>query len=754
MTKFLKKIWQKFVFKIEVQSVCSSLFVIFYIALLFPFNNTKAQNLNFPQVMQRIDSPIILDGKVDEAAWQKIKPLQLISHWPEFGNAPSDHTELRVTYDENYIYFSGVCNSSPENILAASFKRDLFTLGTDYISIILDTFNDNENALSFATTPTGNRSDQAISEDAAKRNSSWDTFWDAESFQDENGWSAEMRIPFSSLGFQVIDNKVTMGLIAWRYTAKKNEMNIFPTVRPDFGFWSFVKPSQMKKVIFENVKSSNPVYVTPYALGGSGQEFVLKEDSTGYRGKNNFTKSLGLDIKYNVTDNLTLDFSINTDFAQVEADDQQVNLTRFSLFFPEKRRFFLERASIFDFSFGGYNRLFYTRRIGLQDGEPVSIIGGGRLAGRIGEWDVGVLDVQTTSEAGLDAENFGVLRLKKKVFNQYSYIGGMFTNRIDENGDYNVGYGLDGVFRLFGHDYLSFNFAQTYENDTDLKFDFGNSLRARLIWERKTYINFAYKLAVESAGKDYNPAMGFEHRDNFSHIYNEFSYGWDFKGHPLFQRHQLSIESDIYSRNIDGSIETIEISPQWEGAFVFGGAFWMGLNLVQEDLIEGFDLADNVEVPAGEHTYSDFYIGFDTPGGNELSGWTDIGYGSFFDGQKFSASIGSKWIASRYFELNGSYDYHKLEFENRNQSLESHVVQIRSLLALNTKLSLASFIQYNSSANISLANIRFRYNPREGSDLYIVYNEQFNSDRRREFPVLPTSRNRTILAKYTYTFAF
>ena len=295
----------------------------------------------------------------------------------------------------------------------------------------------------------------------------------------------------------------------------------------------------------------------------------------------------------------------------------------------------MERASIFDFSFGGSNRLFYTRRIGLQDGEPVSIIGGGRLAGRIGEWDVGILDVQTGSEVGLNAENFGVLRLKKKVINQYSYIGGMFTNRVDENGDYSLGYGIDGVFRLFDNDYLSLNMAQTNANNITSDFDFIKFSRARILWERRIYTGFAYQLSLESAGEEYNPAMGFETRDNFSHLYNELSYGWDFKGHALFQRHRISIESDIYSRNNDGSIETIEISPQWEGAFVFGGAFWMGLNAIQEDLTDGFDLSDDVEVLAGKHTYYDGYIGFDTPGGNELSGWMETGYGSFFDGRSF-----------------------------------------------------------------------------------------------------------------------
>ncbi len=723
------------------------------IIILFSFT-AQAQNLEKPFIAQRIDSPIILDGKVNEAAWKKIKPVPLISHWPEFGNSPSDPTQLRVAYDDNYIYFSGICLAAKEHILAASFKRDLFTLGTDYISIILDTFNDNENALSFATTPTGNRSDQAISEDANKRNSSWDTFWDAEASVYENGWSAEIRIPFSSLGFQVIDNRVTMGMIVWRYTAKKNEMNIFPTVRPDYGFWSFVKPSQMKKIIFEGIKSSNPIYVTPYLLGGSGQESKLNTDETAYKKENDFTKSVGLDVKYNVTNNLTLDFSVNTDFAQVEADDQQVNLTRFSLFFPEKRRFFLERASIFDFGFGESNRLFYTRRIGLHDGEPVNIVGGGRLSGRIGDWDVGILDVQTESSAEIESENFSVIRLRKQVFNPYSYMGVMSTNRVDGNGHYNLGNGIDGVFRLFDNDYLAVNIAQTYSDTLSSGYDFINSSRGRLIWERRSYADFAYKFSFESAGKKYNPAIGFEQRENFSHYQSNLSYGWVLKGHPTLQRHQFTFDADIFTRNEDTSIETIELSSEWSAAFSFGGFFIFGATAVQEDLLEGFELADNVDIPEGKYTYYDFIASYDTPGGEELSLETYASYGTFFDGKRFSTGFSPKWTLSRYIELNGSYGFDWLEFSKRNQSLKSHVVRLRGLFALNTQLSLATFIQYNSTANISLANVRFRYNPREGSDLYIVYNEQFNSDRRREIPILPVSRNRTILAKYTYTFTF
>jgi Domain of unknown function (DUF5916)/Carbohydrate family 9 binding domain-like len=713
-----------------------------------------AQTGESPLVLQKLEGKITLDGKVNEAAWKKIDPLPLVTHWPEFGNAPSDVTELRVTYDDNYIYFSGICMADKENILAASFKRDLFTLGTDYISIVLDTFNDNENALVFSTTPTGNRSDQAISEDAGRRSSSWDTFWKSEAVVEENRWSAEMRIPFSSLGFQVIDGKVTMGIMAWRYTAKKNEMDIYPKVRPDWGFWSFVKPSQMQKVIFKGIESSNPVYITPYLLGGQGQQNVLNSSETDYKKETDISRNIGLDVKYNITDNLTLDFSINTDFAQVEADDQQVNLTRFSLFFPEKRRFFLERASIFDFSFGGFNRLFYTRRLGLQGDDPITILAGSRPAGRIGDWDIGILNVQTEGQSGLPPENFSVVRLRKQVINPYSYFGGILTNKIDRNGDYHIGYGLDGVFRLFGDDYLTFNLARTGTNTTTDKYGFAKNSRVRFLWERRTYTDLGYQVSLEGAGKDYNPVMGFEFRKNFTRLKSNIGYGWQYNGHPLFQRTRVLLAADVFRRNADGIVETIEIAPSWQAALVSGASFSLRVTAIREDLIAGFKLADNVEIADGQYTYYDANTSFSTPGGNELSSDFNLSYGSFFDGTKFSVSISPKWIVSRYFELNGSYNYDILDFVDRGGFLESHLFRLRTLLALNTKLSLAAFIQYSSTANISLANLRFRFNPEEGHDLYIVYNEQYNNDRRRKLPVLPVSRNRAVLAKYTYTFTF
>jgi len=725
-----------------------------FLGLIFLVNAAVSASKEEPVKISRLEGTITLDGLVDEPAWQKVSPFIMTSHWPEYGNPPTDPSEIRVAYDDNYIYLSGVLDAAPENILAASFKRDLFTMGTDYLTIFLDTFNDNENALMFSTTPTGNRIDVAFFNDAGSNDESWNTFWDAEAHENGHGWTAEMRIPFSSLGFQDHDGEVTMGMVVYRYTARKNELVLYPAIEPNWGFWSFAKPSRMQKVTFTGIRSDNPVYLTPYVLGGLGQENLLNDSETAYERKDAIDRGLGLDLKYNVTDNLTFDFSLNTDFAQVEADDQQINLTRFSLFFPEKRRFFLERASIFDFSFGGPNRLFYSRQIGLNEDEQVNIIAGGRLVGRIGGWDVGVLNVQTGSETELAAENFGVLRLRKQVFNPYSFMGGMLTSRIDQNGTYNLGYGLDGVIRMFGEDYLSFNLAQTYTDTLSTGFDALEASRIRLLWENRSYNQFAYQFAVERAGKDYFPASGFELRQDFSRYFNQLSYGWTFKGHPFFQRHQIALATDVYTRHSDGVIETLDLSPSWSGALTSGSFFTLGLNGVHEHLNEGFDLSHDVDIPAGEYTYYSIFAEYNTPYGNDLSTDINARYGSFFDGIRFSAGLDPKWIASRYLELTGSYQFNHVDFQDRNQTLINHIVRLRALFTLNTAISLAAFIQYNSTAHLSLANVRFRYNPREGNDLYIVYNEQFNSDRTREIPTLPAWTNRTVIIKYTHTFTF
>ncbi|MFQ5569319.1 MAG: DUF5916 domain-containing protein, partial [Rhodothermales bacterium] len=387
--------------------------------------------------LPRLDGPVDLDGMSDEAAWEAIDPLPLTMYQPSFQGELSERTEIRVAYDTEYLYAAGrFYDSDRSGIRSNSLYRDRYS-GDDTFGLVLDTFNDNENALWFYTSPAGVRFDSAVANDAEYNagppiNESWNTHWDVATTQNEEGWFAEMRIPYSSLGFQANDGRVVMGLIAYRFIARKNERQIFPAVPPNWNM-GFAKPSVAQDVMLEEVASQKPLYVTPFTLGGFRRTAHLDEAESAYHLKDKMTPEVGLDLKYNLTNNLTLDATINTDFAQVEADDQQVNLSRFSLFFPEKRQFFQERAGIFAFNFGS-DRLFHSRRIGLHEGETVRILGGARMVGRLGNWDVGLIDMQTARSTALPSENFGIFRARRQVLNPYSYAGGIITSRLGDDG--------------------------------------------------------------------------------------------------------------------------------------------------------------------------------------------------------------------------------------------------------------------------------------------------------------------------------
>ena len=320
--------------------------------------------------------------------------------------------------------------------------------------ISFDSYNDKENSLLFATNPLGLRWDAAVSNDGTINmdempvNMDWNTFWEAKASYDDKGWYFEMQIPISSLRFQDINGTTVMGLSILRWIPARDAADIFPAISNECGPTSQLKPSLYQEVVFEELSPKKPLYISPYLLTGFEQTNELNEAETAYDYEQDYKLEPGLDVKYGINPNTVLDLTVNTDFAQVEADDQQFNLTRFSLFFPEKRKFFLERSSIFDFSLGGQNNLFYSRRIGLYEGDPVRIWGGARLNSRINNWDIGLLNLQTASFEDLPSENFGAFRVKKRVFNEYSYMGGMLTTRLGVDGTYNIGYGLDGVIRV------------------------------------------------------------------------------------------------------------------------------------------------------------------------------------------------------------------------------------------------------------------------------------------------------------------
>ena len=714
-----------------------------------------------PIVIQRIGGPVELDGLSNESAWDSIRPMPMVMHLPDFGGPPTERTEIRVAYDDDYVYVAGrFYDSQPELIQTTSLRRDKSGPTNDQFGLVLDTFNDKENGLFLYTNSVGVRLDAAIRNDATGSPpffTSWNTFWDAAGTQNEEGWFAEMRIPFSSLRFQDDNGKVTMGLLLYRWIARKYEVVVFPEIPPKWGFHSLVKPSQGREIVFEGIRSSKPFYVTPYGLTGVEQSYSLNPQNTGYQSNKQSTREIGLDLKYGLANNFTLDLTLNTDFAQVEADDQQVNLTRFSLFFPEKRLFFQERASIFDFRTGGKDNLFYSRRIGINNGGVVPIYGGARVVGRVGDWDVGFLNMQTRSNGTAESpsENFGVLRMRRRVLNDNSYIGGIATTRLTAGGHHlhnlkNVAYGLDGVIRLFNDDYLTFNWAQSLDgrhNNRGL-----NSALTRAHWERRTVEGFGYELSATRVGSAYDPGVGYVQRTGFTRIGDRIFKGWTAPSESSTLRHLLSMNGYLFLRNEDRSLESAEIGPEWKIDAKSGAVLTLTAKAIYEDLPYSFKLSESAHVPVGSYSFHDLSASYRLPISNMVRLTAKGSAGSFYDGSRLSLSLSPGWSISKHLEFTGNYQYERIRFPDRAENFDSHIARLRVETALTPKLSAIAFIQYNSAVDRVISNFRIRFNPKEGSDLYIVYNELLNTERYRHMPIMPLRDNRTLLIKYSYTF--
>ncbi len=711
--------------------------------------------------LPRLNSEIKLDGIVNEPAWDAIEPLPLVMYQPTYRGAITESTEIRVAYDDNYIYMSGrLYQNNPADIRANSLYRDRYS-GDDTFAIVLDSFNDNENALWFFVNPLGTRYDFAVSNDAVGGfnavNSDWNTFWDVATSITDEGWFAEIRIPFSSLGFQDDNGQVVMGLIVYRFIAVSNTRYVYPDIPPTWDRGSN-KPSVAQDVLLENVYSKKPVYITPYILGGANQLSTLNNNTGRYELDTDRTNEAGLDIKYNLTSNLTLDITANTDFAQVEADDQQINLTRFSLFFPEKRQFFQERAGIFDFRLGGDSRLFHSRRIGLNEGQPIRIYGGARIVGRLGKWDFGFLNMQTAKSDSLPSENFGVLRLRRNVINANSDIGAMLTTRLGDDGNYNLAYGVDASLRLWGDDYLAFKWAQNLEKEIvdNNHFDALDASRFFISMQRQRFEGFAFETTVSWSGKDFDPGIGFDTRRDFLYAFNALNYQWFMKNHSSIRKIWFGNQTNTYFRNNDNSVESASTHPFVEIEANNGGSIQFFSNHFYEDVRDGFSLSTVVNVPLGKYGFHEAGLSLNAPEGWRLRPGLTAKSGSFYDGKKHTIQLSPTWNLSRFLELSGFYEINLLRFGKRDQSDNIHLARLRLNTALNNLVSLNGFLQYSSNADLIAINARFRYNFSEGNDLWLVYNEGLNTERTSmEFPAsrrLPLTDNRTVMLKYTHTF--
>ena len=708
--------------------------------------------------LARVSGPIVADGRVDEPAWEDVPVFPLIMLMPQYQGELTERTEIRVAYDDEYLYVSGrMYDSDPDGIRANTVYRDAFA-GDDLFSIALDTYNDYQTAVWLVVNPAGGRIDQTLANDGERTdlppyNLDWNSYWDAATSRDAAGWYAEMRIPFTSLGFQDVDGRVVMGLEVYRSIARKNERQIFPDIPPTAGY--FVKPSRMQRVLLEGVQRRQPVYVAPYGLGGWERNPLLNDAGTGYDVTNDYTVEAGGDVRYSPSANLSLDVTVNPDFAQVEADDQQVNLTRFPLFFPEKRQFFQERAAIFDFSLGGsFSRLFHSRRIGLVEGQPIRVFGGVRLAARFGGTDVGFLNMQTAAAFDRPSENFGVVRLKQRAFNENSTVGGMVTTRVGTDGSSSVAVGADALVRVVGNEYATLSLTRSFDSTTSGG-GFLDAAHLRVRWERRVEGGFSYAGEVVRAGETFDPGVGFLLRRDFTSLDGQLQYLWYTGPESPFRTVAVQGAAQGFLRNADGSMESGTLAPTVRGEFRSGATLSVTYRANYESVLDSFPLAPEVSVPPGEYWFHEGALVYQPGRTTLLRPGVTATAGQFYDGHRVALAPSVEWNAvPPHLELGADYSFNAIRFPERAVSLDVHLVRLRVRVAYDPRLSLSTFWQYNSVDDVASLNARLRFNVRDGTDLWIVYNEGLNTDRHAHTPIPPVSRGRALMVKYTHTLVW
>jgi hypothetical protein len=506
--------------------------------------------------------------------------------------------------------------------------------------------------------------------------------------------------------------------------------------------------------VLTGVSTGRPLYVTPYALTGLSRSARLAPDALSYELDRDRSREVGLDVRYALTSNLTLDVTTNTDFAQVEADDQQVNLDRFSLFFPEKRRFFQEGSGVFDFNLGGSSRLFHSRQIGLTAaGTPVPVVGGVRLVGRMGGWDVGVLGMRTDNLSGIPGETFGVLRMRHPVLNAYSTAGFILTSRTGGITD-NVALGADASLRMGGDNYLTVKWAGTVSEGERPLTRFGEQSHFHAQWERRVERGLQYTATLTRSGRDFDPELGFLQRRDYTTaniVGNWFRFASDASRYRRILPGALAFST---FRNADGKLESSQyaIWLQWETKA--GGGGWVEPKVFHESVLTPFTIGRNVTIPAGDYTFADLQIALSMPSGRRLRTSMDFRAGSYFDGRRAQVVLTPTWNASPHLELGGLYQLSLLRFADRDQSESIHLARLRIGTTLNARASANTFVQYNSTTQRVNVNLRARYNFAEGTDLWLVYDEGLPTDRlpHVDEPRLPFSTSRSFFLKYSHTF--
>jgi Domain of unknown function (DUF5916) len=706
----------------------------------------------------RIREPIVLDGRLSEPIYSSTAAIGgFVQQEPDEGAPATEQTDVWLLFDQRNIYVSGRCwDSHPELDVANEMRRDgQGTLDNEGFGVTFDTFHDRRNGYLFQITLAGGLFDGYIT-DERDMNRDWNTVWDAHTARFDKGWTFEIAIPFKSLRFGEGREQV-WGVNFRRIVRWKNEISSVSPLPAALGRRAMNQLSAAATLVgLEPPPAHRTLELKPYAIGG-----VATDRTIGAAAGNTLTKSGGADVKLGVTDGLTADLTYNTDFAQVEEDEQQVNLTRVSTLFPEKRDFFLEGSGIF--SFGGVqgtprggggsnsgtpNRtdvpiVFFSRRIGLSNGVAVPIDVGGRVTGKAGPYSLGLLDIRTGSDTtiGARATNFSVVRVKRDILRR-SAVGVLFTDRslTEANSGRNRAFGVDGVFGF--HENLNFN---TYLAKTDTPGVSHDdwSYRAQLDYNADRYGLQLERLSVDPG---FLPDTGFLARSAFrrNSAYVRFS------PRPASI---ASIRKFTWDLNVDyitdptGRLESRAAVASFRTDLENGDGFGAEYSREYERLDEPFALTDQVAVPVGVYEFPNLKLTYQFGAQHRASGSLNLERGRFYDGTRTSlgTSRGRVEITPQ-LSVEPGVTVNWIDIPERTYT--SVLVTARVPYTLTPRMVVSALVQYNSDARTLDSSVRFRWEYQPGSDLFVVYTDGRDTTGLG-FPALQT---RGFVVKFTRLF--
>lgn len=674
----------------------------------------------------RIDGAPTLDGILSEDVWEIAAPLSdFVQADPLEGQPASEKTEVRILYNEDALFFGVVCyDTEPSQLVVTDSRRDANLAEMDSFFIILDTYHDYQNGFVFATNPAGLEYDGHVTNQGeggqqggsrqqtgsgAGFNKNWDASWRVRTQIGDYGWSAEFAIPLRTLRYPS-GKPQTWGVNFQRNIRRKREEVYWSPIARAFNLYRLSSAGELRNLSLETPRNFK---VTPYVLGSAQRDFVAATET-------DLDGDWGVDAKLGLSPAMNLDLTYNTDFAQVEVDEQQINLTRFNLFFPEKRPFFLENAGLFKVGSSGDVEIFFSRRIGIaEDGSEVSIVGGARLSGKAHGFNVGFLNMQTEEVSSITAaNNFTVARLSREIGSRSS-LGAVFVNRLATGSaagedNWNRTWGVDGKLGI--GEYWTFD-GYAARTETPGRAGIERALNGRAEYKRT---NFRSSVQYREVGEDFNPEVGFLERSNYRSVEaNIFTnvltkkYSWlrELRPHTSW-RNFWDFEGFKESSNwhIDSHID-----------FENGWFFSPAVNLTLEGLKAPFEIFPGLVVAPGTYKNAELAWRFNTDQRKWLAFNFDLDYGGFLSGDKrtygptVTIRSGAKLTTSLRYTLN--------DVDLVEGSFTTNLAQWRVSYAFTPFIYLQSLIQYNDRVDNWAVNLRFSWLNTAGTGLFIVYNE-------------------------------